>query len=243
MFDTVTSNYTSSSSGQQLYSQPDYTPSGNQIVGSVGLSLNQNSPGNGYGRGFIAANGNNTTYDTANNTNVYSSNGMTSRTHFRHSSGVWVNPHPYLHNWTWGNYSNGPVENVYQGTEQFTNSPDIQSNTTYHQHIGLGNDHWLSFNALSSTTGGMKGKICLWKLDSNLDPVTVQFFNHGLDVEQAQFSSGRNPFEEEGTWHPVYASSSDTYPSYLLSFYWDSSNDVWQVKCFEITANFADYIS
>jgi len=240
-WDTVTSNYTSSSSGQQFYSQPDYTPSGNQIVGGVGLSLN-NSPSNGYGRGFVAANGNRDTYDTANNTAVSSSTGYSTRPHFRHSSGVWINPYEFEYNWTWANYNNAPQDNPYSGDEQFTNSPDIKGSNYHHQHIGLGNDHWLSFNALSSNTGNMKGKVCLWKIDANLDPVTIQIFEQGSGDASAMFSGDRNFFTETCTWHPVYASSSAAYPSYLMAFYWKNSRQ-WCVNCYEITINFADYIS
>ena len=230
-FDQVTSNFTSTANGQQIYGQWDYTPSGNDKVSGVGLALT----GSSYGRGQYAANGN---YTTWNGTSAIGVNTQSWSPHFRYSDGTLVNPRPTNYNLIWSDYSSAS-NNTPSGTEGYQSDPRLHKTAYHHQHIGLGSDHWLSFSMIQDDVGGMKGRPILWKINSNYDPATVKIFDQ-TTVDPAGFKAGGH-FQTNATWHCVWENATDTYPKWLVSFLW--GNDVWNVRSYEIAADFSTLIS
>ena len=230
-FDTVTSDFTSTSEGQQIYGQWDYTPTGNDKVAGVGIALTSSS----YGRGMYAANGNYTTWNSTSNLGV---NAHSWSPHFRYSDGTLVNPRPNSFNITWGSYSSAS-DNPASGTEGFQSSPNLHGSAYHHQHIGLGSNHWLSFSMIDSDNGGMKGRPLLWKINGNYDPETVKIFDNSVSDPQAFKAAGH--FIQDATWHCVWENATDTYPKWLVSFLWN--NNKWNVRSYEIAADFSELIS
>ena len=232
-FDQVASNFTSTSSGQQIYGQWDYTPTGNDKVAGVGLALS--SPN--YGRGMYSAGGSYTTWNGTSATGTGSSTQNWSP-HFRYSDGTLVNPKPTSFNLIWSDYSSAS-NNAESGTESYQSDPRLHKSAYHHQHIGLGSNHWLSFSMIMDDAGGMKGRPILWKINGNYDPETVKIFDNTA-IEPAGFKAGGH-FTANCTWHCVWENETDTYPKWLVSFLW--GNNRWNVRSYEIAADFASLIT
>lgn len=179
---TNTTSWTSSTNGVSLYSQPGVTQTGTQVVS--GITAPTTSPN--YPIFLCDANG--TVTNTGHNSGGNQVHG------FQKVDGSVIIAH-----------QGGDQARRYTSTTSSTVLTDfaLPFRTHYaNQHIGLGNDRWLSFD--------MTNAACyLWNITAT----------NTVEVKQTWLGAV-NPiipaFSQSDSWYPVYQTSTDVYPKYLL---------------------------
>jgi hypothetical protein len=179
---TQAGSWTSSSNGVNLYSQPGVTQTGTQVVsGIVAPTASPNYP-------LFLCDASGTITNTGINTNSNAAHG------FQKTDGSVI-----IASYT------GENPRLYTSTTSSTVLTNfaLPFRTHYaNQHIGLGNDRWLSFDFSSAAC-------YLWNITASN---TVEVKQTWLGAVNPLIPS----FQTTDSFYPIYGASTDAYPKYLL---------------------------
>tara|TARA_A200000113_G_scaffold222929_1_gene237470 strand:- start:823 stop:2028 length:1206 start_codon:yes stop_codon:yes gene_type:complete len=210
--------YYGDTNGVKIFGQPDYLPSSStDIVSSIVIRGT-----NGWGCLNLTADGSIAFTNWENLNGTFSSD----RAAFRHSDGslIWI-------------FLNSAVyRQVGTGIPDLLNSfssPEWLGNDKHYQHIGLGNDRWLSYPLISSPNHDRR--IVLWQFNSSHQFVHIASFSSPTFGGTTPFE----PFDFDQTWHPVWHTTSDALPTYWLRFLWLTGR--WKVQSFQPLVSLSSY--